>query len=348
MSLAKKSLNDAKLYVQKVLEAGLTPYVTGSPGVGKSALMKDIAKTYGLKFIDIRLSQEDPTSLNGFPKIDNGRSEYLPPKTFPINTDQVPEGYNGWLIFFDELPSAPRSTLAAAYKIILDKLVGEHPLHERCLIAAAGNFMEDNAIVNEIGTALRSRMVHIHVESSAPEYINYCTKSKFDSRIIAYLEYKKDRVNTFQIFNTGIDDETFCCERTWDFVNRLLRKIEPNQVKPIPVEYADLLCGTIGSTALEFVAFTQAFKDLPDYNEILKHPCDANIPYEISNRYLLMGMLSNNTTYDDLEKVMEYIERYNKEFQFIFVKMLWAKDVKFIQHPSIDKICLEISDLLMS
>ena len=42
----------------------LVPMMTGSPALGKSAIVAQIAKKYGLKMIDLRLSQCDPTDLN--------------------------------------------------------------------------------------------------------------------------------------------------------------------------------------------------------------------------------------------------------------------------------------------
>jgi hypothetical protein len=52
--------------------------------------------------------------LLGFPNIENGRSVYHPPKDIPIVGDKVPEGYNGWLLFLDEMNTAPKAVQAAA------------------------------------------------------------------------------------------------------------------------------------------------------------------------------------------------------------------------------------------
>ena len=114
MSLQTVSLKQATEFCFQTLKANLVPYLAGSPGVGKSAVAHQLAKKFNLKLIDIRLSQEDPTVLNGFPELKDGRSSYAPPKRFPLIDDEVPKGYSGWLIFFDELPSAPRSVQAAA------------------------------------------------------------------------------------------------------------------------------------------------------------------------------------------------------------------------------------------
>ena len=85
----------------EVLSVGLVPFITGSPGIGKSDIIKQVAQEFNLELIDVRLSQLDPTDLNGIPFAVEGRLEYLPPKLFPIEGDKIPEGKSGWLLFLN-------------------------------------------------------------------------------------------------------------------------------------------------------------------------------------------------------------------------------------------------------
>lgn len=47
-----------------VLKEQIVPNVLGSPSVGKSSIIKQIADKYNLQFIDIRLATMDITDLN--------------------------------------------------------------------------------------------------------------------------------------------------------------------------------------------------------------------------------------------------------------------------------------------
>lgn len=58
------SIKNSKKAVLTCLEAGLTPLLKGQPGVGKSAIMKEVAGHLQLKLIDVRLAQCEPTDLN--------------------------------------------------------------------------------------------------------------------------------------------------------------------------------------------------------------------------------------------------------------------------------------------
>ena len=124
LEFSKMNLDEVKKSVKLCMELQLTAFIQGSPGLGKSALVRDIAEEKNLKLIDIRLSQCDLTDLNGLPKTDGKKATFLPFDTFPLEDDPLPEGKDGWLIFLDELNAAPRSLQCAAYKIILDRMVG--------------------------------------------------------------------------------------------------------------------------------------------------------------------------------------------------------------------------------
>ena len=50
--------------IPTILKAKLMPMLHGSPAIGKSAIVKQIAEEFNLKLIDIRLSQYEPQDLN--------------------------------------------------------------------------------------------------------------------------------------------------------------------------------------------------------------------------------------------------------------------------------------------
>lgn len=107
-------VSQAVSMITMLIKARKVPFLKGSPGVGKSQIVHQIAAQYGLKVIDLRLSQCDPTDLLGFPQINNGKADYAPMSTFPIEQDKIPTGFNGWLLFLDEMSSATPAVQAAA------------------------------------------------------------------------------------------------------------------------------------------------------------------------------------------------------------------------------------------
>ena len=150
------------------LKANIPCALWGHPGIGKSALGQLLADRFELMFIDIRLGQIDPVDLNGFVHKDEvaGTFDYLPWARFPLENTPLPlnpktgVAYKGWLIMFDEVNTAPRQNLAAAYKIFLDRMVGSHKLHSRVRLMMGGNLVGEG-LAGALPSPLVSRGAHI-------------------------------------------------------------------------------------------------------------------------------------------------------------------------------------------
>ena len=108
---------NSKQMFQEIVETtseGLVPYFQSSPGIGKSSIAAQVAKKYRLKLIDIRLSQCTPEDLQGYPMRTDNKASFIPFDVFPLEGEEVPKGYDGWMILFDELSSANKQVQAAA------------------------------------------------------------------------------------------------------------------------------------------------------------------------------------------------------------------------------------------
>ena len=320
------------------IQAKVFAMIDGSPGIGKSACVWEIAEQYNLKLIDVRLAQCDPTDLNGFPHIfvEKNRAGYVPMETFPLEGDELPinpatgKRYQGWLIFFDELNSAPRGVQAASYKIVLDRMIGQQSLHSNVVLMGAGNLDTDNAIVEELSSALQSRMLHLTLASNAPIWLDVASKDNIDPKITSYVRAYPKHLNTFNPDAQGAE-KTYACERTWYMANKLLNTdldLDDNEVA-VP-----LLAGTLGEgVARTFRAHTKIFKELPEYRQIVKSPLTTIVPTEISHLWALAGSISHQAVSDDMDSVMDYTARLPKEYQVVCLREMGRRNIELLSHP---------------
>ena len=307
--------------------ARVVPFIQGSPGIGKSDAVKQIAARNRFKLIDIRLSQCDPTDLNGLPKLDGERSTYLPFDTFPLEGEPLPKGYNGWLLFLDEINAAPRSLQAAAYKLVLDRKVGNHNLHPNVVIMCAGNKETDNAVVNPLSTALRSRFINLVVE---PDYENWLKWAynlpedrAMDFRIQAFISWKgNDGLYNFKPENTS---DVYACPRTWEFMNRILKTIGD---KANLRDYTELLYGTVGNIAEEFISYADYCTKLPPFKDILDgtaYDSFKNKHFKIDEKFLLCNYVSAHTkeitTAKETANVIKFLDLFGEEFGIYSLKI---------------------------
>ncbi|MBL1322206.1 MAG: hypothetical protein COA63_014275 [Methylophaga sp.] len=314
------SPNELKIYAKRTIEQKLVPYITSSPGMGKSSLVQEIADEGNLMLIDVRLAQCTPEDLNGFPMRVGDKAQFVPFDIFPIVGDKLPEGKNGWLIFLDELSSAPKSVQAAAYKLILDRKVGSFPLHNDVYMVGAGNKAGDKAVVTKMSTALASRIIHFELELQIDQWLAWATEQELDHRILAYINYNNSALMDFEPDNITT---TFPCPRTWEFLSKLIKGTKvSNDVLPLVV-------GTIGAgTGIEFIQFAQIFGSLPSLADIIAKPKSISVPTEGSIRYATLFMLIDKIDSSNIDPILDYIERYPTEFKIIFSKGVNSKNME--------------------
>lgn len=324
----KLTTTQVKQALVVIIKSHLVAMISGSPGIGKSSLVKEVANDFNLKMIDVRLAQCDPTEIQGFPTPKGDKAGYIPMDIFPIENDPLPEGKDGWLIFLDELTSASEATVSAAYKLILDRMVGQHKLHSNVVIVAAGNLDTDNAIVNPMGTAMQSRLVHLELASDNESWLEWAYANDIHHTITDYIKFRPGNLNNF---NPDHTDNTFACQRTWEFANRLLKNITVKDPLILPV-----LSGALSEgVAREFIAFTEIYDKLPKMHDIINTPDTVVVPDEPSILYALSGSIAHNATTLNLDKLMKFILRIPAEFQAVTLREIVRRDKSLYHHPAL-------------
>jgi hypothetical protein len=267
------TIGELKGLLKACHKAWLPVFLWGPPGVGKSAMIRWLAKELGIDLIDLRLALLNPVDLRGFPWLDKETSQtrWMPPVFLPK------EGAG--ILFIDELNAAPPAVQAAAYQLILDRALGEYKLPEGWWIVAAGNRGTDRALVYDMPSALRNRMVHLEVEPSVDDWLDWAWEHNIDSRIIAFINFKNAML--FQ-FDPKVHKRAFPTPRSWEFVSRLLVVHAPN---------LDLVAGAVGEGAAhEFMAFVKVMDKLPSAQDVLEGK-KIEVPKEPSCLYALAGSL---------------------------------------------------------
>lgn len=322
------------------IKAGLVPYVHSSPGAGKSSIMGQIANDFNLQMIDHRLSTSDPVDMQGLPRFVEGKAVFSPFKDmFPTEDMPLPEGKQGWMLFLDELGACSKAVQVAAYKLILDKVVGQHKLHPNVAITAAGNLSTDKAFVNKLSTAMESRLIHLEMVVDFEEWLyDVALPNKYDSRIIAFLNQYPSKLMDFR---PDHQDKTFCCPRTWEFTNKLIKDQKVSNEK-IP-----LLAGTITSgAAVDFVQFCQLADEVVTVKDICSNPNTCPIPDTTSGKWAVISAMMEKVHKDVFTEFCTYVERFSMDFKILFYRASLANNVDLRDHPSFRQALQNLQDYL--
>lgn len=328
------TLKEAKRLLKMIFKAKITPQLVSSPGLGKSAIMQEIADEWNLLLIDIRLTEYDPTEMNGFPFILNPNDDpskvkagHVPLTTFPIEGDELPinpktgKPYSGWLILLDEFPSAPLSVQAAAYKVTLDRMVGNHKLHKKVLIATAGNKATDKAIVNRLSTAQQSRLITLMVKNCTKTWLEWAERENIDYRVRSFIRFKPDQVHQF---DPNHADLTFPCPRTWHFMSRLLIA---NKIEEVEHYMLPMFAGTVGHGAARlFFSFCEVYGRMPTIKEMIADPEGCQLPNEISVQHAAAGLVAHHINKKNASQLIRFLDRLPADLQTVTLRNSILRD----------------------
>jgi MoxR-like ATPase len=251
-----KASNITKV-IDKLIDRQLPVFIWGAPGIGKSSIVKQIAQTKALEFLDLRLSLLDPTDLKGIPFFNAETKEGIWAKPSFLPSDPESRG----ILFLDEINTAPPAVQASAYQLILDRKVGEYELPKGWSIVAAGNRENDRGVVYKMPPPLANRFVHFEMEVDFEDWKHWAYGSRIEAAIIAYLAYDKSMLFTFDPLS---NEKSFATPRSWEYVDSIVRSgIETELI-------LDSISGAVGrEAAVGYLSFKKVMKELPDLSAIL-------------------------------------------------------------------------------
>lgn len=328
-----------------LLDANQPVMLHGSPGVGKSDVVRQIAKQRGIELIDLRLSQLDPVDLRGVPSVDTKKhiTSWNTPNFLPTDGKGI--------LFLDEINSAAQATQAAAYQLVLDRKLGDYELPNGWAIIAAGNRSTDRAIVNQMSTALKNRFTHLNYEVNNDDWCDWALKNNIAVEVLGFIRFRPMLLNEFEQRNESKEErervqrmkdaQAFATPRSWEFLSKVV------QQKPSSdIEY-ELYTGIVGEgAAAEFMGYLKYYRDLPNLDALLMNPGAAKVPEEPATLYALSTGLATKTTQDNMERVVKYALRLPAEFQVLLMKDAIARDNDLTQTKSFNEWAIKNADVM--
>jgi hypothetical protein len=306
-----KASNITKV-VSSLIDKKLPVFIWGSPGIGKSSIVKQISKDKELEFLDLRLSLLDPTDLKGIPffNADTKEGVWAKPSFLPSKPNSK------GILFLDEINTAPPAVQASAYQLILDRRVGEYELPEGWSIVAAGNRENDRGVVYKMPPPLANRFVHFEMEVDFNDWKAWAYSSKIESTIIAYIAYDKSMLFTFDVTS---NEKSFATPRSWEYVDSIVKSdIEADLM-------LDSISGAVGrEAAIGYLSFKKVMNDLPDLNAIL----DGSLKeLEVDDSKVVMALaiglvnaILENKNDTHIDNVLKFSLQLPGEFSIMLVK----------------------------
>lgn len=136
----------------------------GPHGIGKSQVVRLIAKKLGLPVIDRRLSQMSEGDVIGLPSTTGNMTRFNPPDWYHRACNEPV------VLFLDELNRATPEVMQAAFQIVLDRELNGHKLHPQTRVfTAINNSASYN--VNQVDPALLDRFWVVDINPDTKDWL---------------------------------------------------------------------------------------------------------------------------------------------------------------------------------
>src|SRR4029434_10887922 len=155
----------------------------GARGVGKTAIVAEAAAEAGLPCRSLLGTQIAPEDVSGIPRIVGERSVFCPPRVL------LREDPRAFCLFLDELPACAPDVQKAFYSLLLERRLGEHELPRGTWVVAAGNRVQDRALVRSLSSALINRVSILNIRVDTQEWLEWAIANGVRADILNFVSY---------------------------------------------------------------------------------------------------------------------------------------------------------------
>jgi len=307
-----------------------TFHLLGEPGVGKTAMFKNIVKRTGYRGIYIDV-----------PNVELGELGIPIPNHETKTTRMYPNEQWGFhlgeplVIFADEFTKGHQAVQNMLHPMLNEpRQIMGIPLHENTIVVTAGNHTTDG-VGDMMKSHSRNRLSVLNVKKphagfnpdgtvDANSWGEWALKNNVVAEILAWVKDNPQTLASYldagqagnkYIFNPKEVQKSFVSPRSLARASNILKHREGLSINSIIAS----LEGTIGAPAArDLMAFVELADTLPTWEEITRDPTNAKVPTSPAALCLLAFSAVQKVDRQTISKFFEYLKRTPKELQSVF------------------------------
>jgi len=300
----------------------------GEPGIGKSSMLKVLAKQYPeyeIAYIDCTLLDLGDfalpyTEMAGDMKV----TKFAPNARFKMHTGKPV------IVMLDEIGKAMKAVKNVLLTLMLEQRIGDHHLPvgangERSIVFGTTNLLSDG-VGDMLEAHARNRIALVTVRKpDYEEWIDWAIPNNIAPEIIAWV---KQFPHALASYTDGSQkDNPYIFNPTRAGMGAVVTPRSLEKASHIAKQRStlgdaltiSLLTGTIGESASrDMQAFFTVVDKLPTWDQIIASPKTAKMPDDAVARCILVFSGIARVQKDTLAKWMEYVQRMDKEWQALF------------------------------
>lgn len=212
-------------------------FLLGAPGLGKTAIMEQIAQELGIALVSYSMTHHTRQSALGLPFIKHKEyegmeydvSEYTMSEIISSVYDVMEEsGMKEGILFLDEINCVSETLAPSMLQFLQYKVFGRHKVPEGWVIVTAGNPPEYNKSVREFDVVTMDRLKVLEVEADYKVWKEYASAKGLHNAVTNYLELKKD---DFYHMEMTVNGRSYVTARGWEDVSEIITLYEEEKLK---------------------------------------------------------------------------------------------------------------------
>ena len=211
-------------------------FLLGAPGIGKTAIMEQIAQELGIALVSYSMTHHTRQSALGLPFITHREyegksydvSEYTMSEIIASVYDVMAEsGIREGILFLDEINCVSETLAPSMLQFLQYKVFGRHQVPEGWVIVTAGNPPEYNKSVREFDVVTLDRMKILEVEADYGIWREYARERGLHTAILNFLDLKKE---DFYQVETTVRGKNYITARGWEDLSQMLKLYEEEEI----------------------------------------------------------------------------------------------------------------------
>ncbi len=232
--------NDVSLYLKKdeygdyriPVERQRPIFLLGAPGIGKTAIMEQIAGEMGIALVAYSMTHHTRQSALGLPfikqKTYRGKtydvSEYTMSEIIASVYDTMEEsGVTEGILFLDEINCVSETLAPSMLQFLQYKVFGKHQVPEGWVIVVAGNPPLYNRSVRTFDVATLDRLKVLEVAADYPTWKVYAGERGIHGAVTGFLDANRD---DFYSVETVAGERNYITARGWEDVSDIIKLYE--------------------------------------------------------------------------------------------------------------------------
>lgn len=331
------NFTEAMNTIELVIMTDDVPLIIGESGIGKTSMVRQIAKSNNLAIVNIDANLLKEGEIGGLPFVNNGRTEYATHyKLTEVSSLLNDRRYDGVVLFIDELNRCEHAVQQELMNLILNREINGYKLDSAVKIIAAmnpsnkyDNFENSDYQVIDMDAAQEDRFVWIELDSDSKEWIKWAMTDEagIEEEIIEFISQFPNYLH-MPYANESIKPTP----RSWERVSKAFKMYKNNKDKYNESIIFNAVKGNVGGgIATDFIGFVRNFNSpLIKADKLLDYEF---IPYEIkeiiqkenhSRLYMLakrlVQLLDEEENRDKIKLLGEILMCYPKDLRLGVMK----------------------------